>query len=436
MPRGRQIRLPEPDRFVLHAQPTEVHRPSVPGRGRRSHVVRRSRTVSRLMQPEHPAPARTRSDRPRWCGGCVGPVGAHRTPPPRRTLLGPPGRQRPRLPSDRLAPRRRTGTAPDRIAWSHGVLRRSHHVLDRQRRERAAPRSGPGRTDGGLPVRLSGDGGGPGRAWASDSGRWRRERAVVPRWPPAGGTAVRTVLLSLNDRVPWGTLAVNLGGSFVLGLLVGADATPVAVAIGGVGSLTTWSRFAAGLVERRDETAPRCALPDGQPRRRGRTGVGRPPARRVTFFAFPGHAGRATPGSRGPQRCPATLDPPAHAGAGIRSAPPRYGRRISGISDRAVGLAIHLDQRRPHPGHRQRRAVERVHEHGLPSVGAVPDVGPPGLVVGEPGHRRHLEPLIDAGGVDLDVPGPRRRATEVAGAEVEHPVGQPQIGDQTTRPAP
>ncbi len=70
----------------------------------------------------------------------------------------------------------------------------------------------------------------------------------------AGGTAVRTVLLSLDDSVPWGTLTVNLGGSFVLGLLVGADATPVAVAVGGVGSLTTWSRFAAGLVERRDET--------------------------------------------------------------------------------------------------------------------------------------------------------------------------------------
>lgn len=70
----------------------------------------------------------------------------------------------------------------------------------------------------------------------------------------AGGTAVRTVLLSLNDEVPWGTLAVNLGGSFLLGLLVGADATPVAVTVGGVGSLTTWSRFAAGLVERRDQT--------------------------------------------------------------------------------------------------------------------------------------------------------------------------------------
>lgn len=69
-----------------------------------------------------------------------------------------------------------------------------------------------------------------------------------------GGTAIRTVLLSINGDVSWGTLTVNLGGSFVLGLLVGADATNVAVAIGGVGSLTTWSRFAAGLVEHRDET--------------------------------------------------------------------------------------------------------------------------------------------------------------------------------------
>lgn len=70
----------------------------------------------------------------------------------------------------------------------------------------------------------------------------------------AGGTAIRTILLSTNTDVPWGTLAVNLGGSFVLGLMVGAGATNVVIAVGGIGSLTTWSRFAGGLVERRHET--------------------------------------------------------------------------------------------------------------------------------------------------------------------------------------
>lgn len=69
-----------------------------------------------------------------------------------------------------------------------------------------------------------------------------------------GGTAIRTILLSADADVSWGTLTVNLGGSFVLGLLVGADAADVAVAVGGIGSLTTWSRFATELVERRDQT--------------------------------------------------------------------------------------------------------------------------------------------------------------------------------------
>ena len=51
----------------------------------------------------------------------------------------------------------------------------------------------------------------------------------------AGGTAIRTILLSTNTEVPWGTLAVNLGGSFVLGLMVGADAANVVIAVGGIG---------------------------------------------------------------------------------------------------------------------------------------------------------------------------------------------------------
>lgn len=64
-----------------------------------------------------------------------------------------------------------------------------------------------------------------------------------------GATAVRAMLHSIDTDVPWGILAVNLGGSFVLGLLIGADAATVPVAIGGVGTLTTWSGFITGLLE-------------------------------------------------------------------------------------------------------------------------------------------------------------------------------------------
>lgn len=48
---------------------------------------------------------------------------------------------------------------------------------------------------------------------------------------------------------PWGTLGVNVLGSFALGLLVGSD-NPVmtAVGVGGLGSLTTLSTFAAELI--------------------------------------------------------------------------------------------------------------------------------------------------------------------------------------------
>ena len=49
---------------------------------------------------------------------------------------------------------------------------------------------------------------------------------------------------------PWGTLGVNVLGSFALGLLVGSG-NPVmtAVGIGGLGSLTTLSTFAVELTE-------------------------------------------------------------------------------------------------------------------------------------------------------------------------------------------
>lgn len=62
-------------------------------------------------------------------------------------------------------------------------------------------------------------------------------------------TGMRALLLELDADVSWGTLTVNLSGSFLLGVLVGGEATPFALAVGGLGSLTTWSRFLSELVE-------------------------------------------------------------------------------------------------------------------------------------------------------------------------------------------
>ncbi|WP_436795707.1 fluoride efflux transporter FluC [Actinospongicola halichondriae] len=54
--------------------------------------------------------------------------------------------------------------------------------------------------------------------------------------------------------IPVGTLAVNLAGSFVLGVLAGWD-PPGATVVGtaGVGALTTFSTFSAEVVELRAE---------------------------------------------------------------------------------------------------------------------------------------------------------------------------------------
>lgn len=64
----------------------------------------------------------------------------------------------------------------------------------------------------------------------------------------AAGSALRYVAASVLDgRWPRGTLAVNVVGSTLLGLLVGTGAGGAASALVGVGfcgGLTTWSAFA------------------------------------------------------------------------------------------------------------------------------------------------------------------------------------------------
>ena len=61
----------------------------------------------------------------------------------------------------------------------------------------------------------------------------------------------------LDDRFPRGTLLVNVAGSFVLGLLVGAEVSADGLALLGTGfcgGLTTYSAFA---LQTRDRGSPR-----------------------------------------------------------------------------------------------------------------------------------------------------------------------------------
>ena len=110
--------------------------------------------------------------------------------------------------------------------------------------------------------------------------RRRGRQRVTPLLVAAGaglGALLRFwVAHHLDGRTPWGTLLVNVAGSFVLGLVVGAQPSPGAVALLGAGfcgGLTTYSAFAVqtrdqgrgrgGRVRRRDRAARRRCLRAG-----------------------------------------------------------------------------------------------------------------------------------------------------------------------------
>jgi fluoride exporter len=73
----------------------------------------------------------------------------------------------------------------------------------------------------------------------------------------SSATVLRAAAGRYNEpgRLPWGTLAVNIGGSFAAGLAVGWLGGPgggvdaVLVGVAGLGSLTTFSGFARELTD-------------------------------------------------------------------------------------------------------------------------------------------------------------------------------------------
>ena len=59
----------------------------------------------------------------------------------------------------------------------------------------------------------------------------------------------RLMWMRFGLRAPWGVLAVNLVGAFLLGLLVGAHPSDVAVITLGVGFLGSFTTFSTWMVE-------------------------------------------------------------------------------------------------------------------------------------------------------------------------------------------
>ena len=80
-----------------------------------------------------------------------------------------------------------------------------------------------------------------------------RVTALLVALGAAVGSPLRFLVgLWLDRRLHWGTLAVNLAGSFVLGLLIGAAVEGRWLALLGVGfcgGLTTYSAFAVQSVQ-------------------------------------------------------------------------------------------------------------------------------------------------------------------------------------------
>ena len=83
-----------------------------------------------------------------------------------------------------------------------------------------------------------------------------RAAALVTLGGAAGATSRHAITVALPAAFPWGTLLVNVAGSFLLGLVVyGSDRdgalterTRLVVATGFVSSFTTYSTFAAETV--------------------------------------------------------------------------------------------------------------------------------------------------------------------------------------------
>ena len=178
-------------------------------------------------------------------------------------------------------------------------------------------------------------------------------------------------------------------------------------------------------VLRTSTTAPcRCGAPGRAPPTSGWSGRGRrgrtsPPRRRGGGSAPRWRRRRRRSRSRA-----RPLGRHAH-GALIKQLATQIRRQGLGQHHGPVILAPVLDQGRPDPRPRQRRAVDGVHELQRPAAGrAEAHVGPAGLVVAEPAHRGDLEPTIDAGGVHLEVERAGRRPAEVARAQIEDAVGQ------------